>query len=133
MRPVRITRGRREAAPSHRIPVRETFIVRACLEYLAAKHILAWRSNSGAIKSSYTNRHGQTKERFVRFNGMPGMSDICAVRHGRFLAIEVKRPGEVVTELQREFLDAVTEAGGLGICVHSVDELDAVLSGHTDE
>lgn len=101
----------------------ETMIVRACLDWLAYKGIVAWRSNSGAVKASYKG-----KSRFVRFNTMKGMSDICAILpDGTFAAIEVKKPGGQPTDDQEEFLRKVRSTGGVGIVVHSVDELDAHL------
>ena len=101
----------------------ESAIQKACLEYLRAKRIFAWRVNSGAVTATYNG-----KTRFVRFNGMPGMSDICGVLpDGRFLAVEVKREGGKTTPDQQTFLESVTKTGGLAIVVHSVDELDQAI------
>ena len=105
--------------------LRETDIVRACLEYLAARKIMAWRSNSGAVKATYGG-----KTRFVRFNSAKGMSDICAILPGgRFCAIEVKRPGGKMTEDQERFQDDVERSGGYAIMVTSVDELMGFIEG----
>jgi hypothetical protein len=102
----------------------ETAIVRACMDWLAYKGIVAWRANSGAVKASYKG-----KSRFVRFNSMKGMSDICAILPGgTFAAIEVKKPGNGTTADQAEFLRTVRAAGGVGIVVTSVDELAASLT-----
>ena len=56
--------GHPEKAPK----VSESAIQRSILEYLAAKGIMAFRQNTGAVK---------TETRFFRF-GMPGMADILA-------------------------------------------------------
>ena len=98
--------------------LRETDIVRACLDWFAAMRILAWRSNSGGVMGEYKG-----KKRFVRFNSAPGMSDICAVYRGRFIAVEVKMPGKHSTPEQIRFQNAVAAAGGLALEVHSTDEL----------
>jgi hypothetical protein len=47
---------------------KESEIQKAILQYLAARRILAWRMNTGAVK---------TETRFFRF-GSPGMADILA-------------------------------------------------------
>jgi len=43
-----------------------------------------------------------------------GIADILGIYHGRFLAIEVKRPGIKASDNQQAFLDSVNEAGGIG-------------------
>lgn len=96
------------------------------LQWLALVKIPAWRSNSGALVAPATTT---TARRFVRFNGAQGCADILGVipPSGRMLAVEVKRPGQLLTAKQRGFLDMVQAAGGLAVCVTSVDELAAVL------
>lgn len=44
---------------------------------------------------------------------------------GRFLAVEVKRPGERPTKEQARFLQSVSDAGGVGVLAHSVTEFSA--------
>jgi len=46
---------------------------------------------------------------------------------GRFVAIEVKVPGEHPTEIQQKFLDKVANAGGISGCAHSVIEAFDIL------
>jgi hypothetical protein len=101
----------------------ESQLVTACLEYLLVMGIPAWRNNSGATMIG---------KRFIRF-GMKGSSDILGVLPptGRFLAVECKQPKGRTTESQDEFLDAINEAGGLGVVVRSVDELESMITkGH---
>ena len=43
-----------------------------------------------------------------------GISDIIGIYKGRFLAIEVKRPGLKPSEHQQAFIDRVNEEGGIG-------------------
>jgi hypothetical protein len=111
---------------------RESDVLAACLQYLAVRGIFAWRQNQGAIPL----KHGG----YRRFVGLRGVSDILgilpqrvevvgegAVRFGNLLAVEVKRPGEQPRPEQASFLERVNEQGGIGLCVHSVGELEARL------
>ena len=77
---------------------------------------------------------------YRRFVGLRGVSDILGilpqraevvgegmVRFGNLLAVEVKRPGEKPRPEQTAFLEGVNGLGGVGLCVHSVGELEARL------
>ena len=63
--------------------------------------------------------------------GGPGASDLLgwATVDGvaRFVAIEVKVPGQKPRKDQTHFLQAVQAAGGIAACVTSVDEALAIL------
>ena len=56
-----------------------------------------------------------------------GVSDIIACIKGRFVAIEVKRPGKKPTQLQENFIKAVNTVGGLGFWADSLDEVKIKL------
>ncbi len=97
---------------------------------------VAIRTNSGAMK---------VENRFIRFNSEPGCSDVIGVvphptRGGVPVALECKKPNwkpagtdskdteRVMREArQRAFLDKWVKAGGLGLFVRSVDDLQAAL------
>lgn len=54
----------------------------------------------------------------IKFNNMgiyakAGVSDILACIKGRFVAIEVKRPGNKPSAVQLQFITAVNSIGGL--------------------
>jgi hypothetical protein len=70
---------------------------------------------------------GQLGAVAVKFWGGPmterGVSDLLCCYEGRFLAIEVKRPGGRVSPEQERFLERVRAAGGIGLVIHSIDEL----------
>jgi hypothetical protein len=101
----------------------ETSLTRACLQLLQLKRVFAFRNNTGA--AAFAGPAG--RKRFVRFS-TPGAADILGVLPGgKFLAIEVKRPGNKPTAAQRAFLDAVTEAGGLSLVIHDVRDLQRAL------
>ena len=102
--------------------MKETEIQKACLEWLQWQGYLAWRNNTAGI---YDQKKG-----VYRFHGMKGVSDIlcCLPPDGKLLAVEVKAPRGKPTEYQKEFLDKVNDAGGIGIVVTSVDDLEKALS-----
>lgn len=100
---------------------REIDIVGQCLKWLKLHGHFAWRQNCGAMRIA---------DRFVRFNGAKGCSDIIGLLRpsGRFLAVEVKRPGEVPTVKQSLFLESVRAVGGLACCVSSIDDLEFAIT-----
>ena len=106
---------------------KEQDIQKACIEYLWLIGAVPLRINSGGMMGEYKG-----KKRYVRFVSEPGCSDIvCCLPDGVFGAIEVKRPGSHTDKermaKQLSFLDRVRKAGGLGVMVSSVVELQAAL------
>ena len=107
---------------------KEGDVLKACLDYLELRGIFAWRNNSGAVVSSYTRKgDGKTKSRFIRY-GYPGSGDIIGLLpHGRFLSIEVKKPGSRTEpkrkEAQEAFAARIRASGGLALRVDSLDLL----------
>lgn len=130
------------------LPRKEGEIQAAILAYLrTVPGVVAWRQNSGAVKDG---------ARFVRF-GFKGLSDIAGWRAGCVtmhadtnrtggpqcpfnnpqrgyhawratpLYVECKAPGKQPTREQAAFLQAVTDAGGLAIVAHSVDDVVSAL------
>jgi len=106
--------------------------VRAILQFLHARRVLAWRINTGAVKID---------RRFLRF-GAVGMSDIIGVLTvvaagpggimispdiGQFFAIEVKSAKGKLTPRQQSFLDQVNAAGGKALMARSVDDVKQAL------
>ena len=53
----------------------------------------------------------------------PGISDFLVCLDGRFVAIEVKRPGLQMTEKQEQFQHEVRAAGGIAFVAYSVDDV----------
>jgi hypothetical protein len=97
--------------------IKESDIVRDCLDVLNVRHIFHYR-NTGAAKITDT--------RFIRF-GAVGSSDIICVIDGRFVGIEVKRPAGKVSPAQRVWHEQCVMAGGIVAVVHSAEELLEVL------
>lgn len=100
----------------------EKEVLNACLSYLHFRlpDALIWRQNQVAVPLP--------NGKFRRFVGLLGVADILGVLDtGRFLAVEVKRPGGKTSPHQQEFLGKVSSLGGVACCVCSVDELEADL------
>ena len=125
--------------------MKESDIQRSILDYLAAKHIMAFRMNTGAMSAEHNG-----KKRFMRF-GTPGMADILAFRTiGEFVVtardtvlletityrgvpaslptwIECKAPKGKQSELQKSFQQQVELEGHIYILAHSLDDVIAVI------
>ena len=56
-----------------------------------------------------------------------GTPDILACVNGRFVAIEVKRPGGVVSELQKANIELIKKAGGVAFIAYSVEDVERNL------
>ncbi len=66
---------------------------------------VAWRHN--VTKSQVANR-------WIR-SSPDGVSDIIGSVQGRFLALEIKMPGDTLSEAQYGFLDSVAKGGGIAL------------------
>lgn len=59
--------------------------------------------------------------------GTNGVPDIICCYKGRFLGMECKLPGGVLTELQKRAIDKINKAGGIARRVESVaDAMDII-------
>ena len=108
----------------------EGFIQDLILDWLAAKHILAYRMNTGAMKID---------KRYVKF-GVKGMADILAfptyivLQHPGVakeytvpLWIEVKSDKGKQSLEQKSFQDQVEEHGHNYIVARSIEDVEAAL------
>ena len=101
---------------------KESDLVRACLEYLAACGIMAWRNNSGGMKAEYKG-----KARFMRF-GAKGSGDILGILPGgRFLSVECKVGKNTPTPAQEDWARRVRVSGGMALTVWTVEGLEAAM------
>jgi hypothetical protein len=78
--------------------------------------LVLWRNNVGSAF------HAETKRPVQYGVGGPGGSDLIGVLNGRFIALEVKKPGGRVRAEQLGFIECVRAAGGFAAIVFSVDE-----------
>lgn len=96
----------------------ERDIQKAILDYLTLKHIVCWRSNSGTATAD-----SRGKQYWIRL-APRGTPDIVGyLPDGRFLGIEVKKKGGIVSQEQQDFLDKVNIAGGLGFVAYGLDDV----------
>ena len=87
---------------------------------LSERGIISWRNNTGALK----DKDG----RLIRYGLCSGSSAIIGIMpDGRFLAIEVKKPGKKPTPEQLNFIEAIRRHGGIAGVVHSPEELADLL------
>lgn len=56
-----------------------------------------------------------------------GIPDVIACFKGRFVGLEVKRPGNKPTLLQKVTLDLINKAGGTGAVVYSLEDAIRIL------
>ena len=92
------------------------------LQYLEIKKIFHWRNNSGATVSSYTNKAGETKNRFIRY-GAKGSADIICIHAGKCVLIEVKSKTGKLTPEQKTFLSNAEKSGAICIVARSLDDV----------
>lgn len=82
--------------------------LRQCLNLLHFSNVTAWRNNVGMAK--YESSRGK---RAVRF-GHAGSSDILGyTNNGKFFAYEVKKYKKKPTELQKQFLQNISNNNGV--------------------
>jgi len=61
-------------------------------------------------------------------HGRRGVPDLLICYHGRFLALELKMPGNTATPLQQRELASVVHAGGMAVVVQPGFDLDQLLA-----
>lgn len=107
------------------MPTPEGQILKAIMEYLAARRILHFRMNTGAMVSE-----SKGKKRFMRF-GSVGMADILAFPTWSGVPVpywfEVKTEKGKQAESQKLFEGLVTAEGHQYFVVRSVEDVEAAL------
>lgn len=85
--------------------IKEADITRQIRQYLDMQGIFHWKQWQGPMS--------QPK----------GVSDIIGIYKGRFLAIEIKKPGGKLTPMQAVFILKVNASGGIGFMATSIDDV----------
>jgi len=95
----------------------EAILMREIQVAVSEKGHRVFRNNQGVCKTE--------DGRYIRYGVCnPGGADLLGwTSGGRFLAIEVKGPKGRLTKEQDAFLTAVNEAGGVGICAKTIDDV----------
>lgn len=120
----RMPRARSAKDAPHR--VKEAEVLRAVDRWLTLRGIWHMRCNNAAGKAE--------SGRFMRSfscggRAVSGVSDFFAVKDGRAIWIECKRPiGGRLSDAQRGFLDAMRRNGAAVAVVSSVEELEERLA-----
>jgi hypothetical protein len=98
----------------------EQSLVNAILSLLALRGVVAWRVNSGSVKTE--------RGTLVRL-APAGTSDIIGIvpPDGKLLAVEAKIWPNTPTPHQEAFLERVRAAGGMAIVAYSVEDVDRAL------
>lgn len=78
------------------------------------------RNYLDSIGSWHIKTHGNMFSR-------AGTPDILACVNGRFIAIEVKRPKGVISELQKANIELIKRAGGVAFIAYSVKDVERNL------
>ena len=93
----------------------ETEIQREVLDYLKLRNIPANRNNAGKVKKG---------SHWINL-GKGGWPDViaCLPPSGFFLGVEIKKPGEELSEKQVEVKAEIEQANGIVIVITSVEEL----------
>lgn len=89
----------------------------------ADPRVVLWRNNVG--EAEYW-KHGRVQR--VTYGLAPGSADLVGLLHtGRFLALEVKAPGQNPKPDQARWLELVRRMGGFAAVVRSVDEAQVAV------
>lgn len=67
------------------------------------------------------------KQNQIGIYGQAGVPDIIACIKGRFVAIEVKRPGQKPKPIQVAFLEAINKKGGLAFWSDNLEKVEEEL------
>lgn len=97
---------------------READTLKAILQYLASRHLLAFRMQSGAL----VNPRGRP----VRF-GTPGMADILCFTNTQTLWVECKSAVGKQSLEQKQFQQRVEERGHKYVICRSLDDVTKLV------
>jgi hypothetical protein len=94
---------------------------RATIEAVNASDVaIVWRNQSGSVRVRRGYMHLAPK----------GSPDIVGIlRDGRFVGLEMKKPGEKPSSVQEEWRLRFLASGGVAACAYSVEEALCVLRG----
>lgn len=102
-------------------PILEKDIQRGILEWLNDEGFFFWRSNNTPVYSR--NNGGKMAFRSLPKYTPRGLPDIMCVINGRFVAIEVKRPGSKLRSEQADYGAKCVCSGGIYAMVQSLDDV----------
>ena len=108
--------------------MKESDIQKKILNYLRKAGWYVLRINSGMQLKNYVTKGGSRKRYAIRMapKGTPDV--IACAPDGCFVAIEVKKPGGVVSVAQEEKIGQINNIGGLALVSDSLDDLKKQLT-----
>jgi hypothetical protein len=86
--------------------------------------LVLWRNNVGVARHFNPRTHRVTS---TRYGLAKGSADLVGILNGRFIALEIKRPGQRPTRDQQRWLELVRTFGGFAAVVTSVEEALAAI------
>lgn len=108
----------------------EKDIQREICEWLNTHKFFFWRSNN--IPVFGMNNGGKKTFRSLPKYTPKGIPDIIVIHNGKFIGLEVKRPKAKLRPDQAIFKGNVEDNGGYYHEVHSVDEVDTIMSRYVN-
>ena len=90
---------------------------------ITEKDITRWIRHFLKLNDIYHWKHWQGG-----FTAQNGVSDILGLVNGRFLAIEVKKPGGKLSKKQIEFIEQIRKHGGIAFKAESVKDVIKYLT-----
>ena len=108
----------------------EKIIENLILEWLSyQKDCFAWKNNSTGIYDTKKKVFRQSKNKYA----INGVSDILGVYKGRMLAIEVKAAKGKVSKAQEDFINRVTNQGGIAFVARDIRDVVSTLKEFDNE
>lgn len=110
---------RRQKAPP-RQKQNANALAKAIVKYLNfSGDCTAWRQNNAGIWDRKANAYRRGSV------GMKGLSDVIGIaKNGKWIAVEIKVNGDILSETQIRFLDLVGTSGGVAIVARSFDQFE---------
>jgi hypothetical protein len=92
-----------------------------CRKWLTDRQIFHYRNNTQGIPL-----HGRNQGRF-RPSLAPGAPDLVAILSGKYIGIELKAPGKIQSDYQKDFQQSIERAGGRYILAYSLGQLTGAI------
>lgn len=86
--------------------------------------------NASGVARLFRNNVGETPGTHIKYGLAVGSGDLIGLRNdGRFVSIEVKKPGGRSSPAQLAWIKTITDLGGLAGIAHNVDEAFKIIRG----
>lgn len=123
----RDTRAARQAQEAERLAKNPPKPKKPELEADIQRKIIALLKRRGAVVTRVNSGHMRDSDGRHIALAAAGTSDLICLYRSRYLALEIKRPGNKPTSKQQAFLEDVRREGGIAMVLTSVAEAEALL------